>query len=465
VVSSKIADMPSQVLTRVRPKALTASILVALPAILFYGILFAKAINLPFQDDYEMVLDFLNRMAEQKGVSAKVAYFWSAQFNEYKLFLAHGIGWLQYTLLGHINIELLCALGNGFVLLLAILLWKMFLPNHNDLVDRIALFIPVSWLLFQLQYVETLNWAMPSLSNLPVLFFSLGAIYFLVRGTRRAFCGALVCLILAVASLASGMVVIPVGLLILAVNRRYARLVGWLAVSAGCIAAYAYHYDVMSSQSRAQHSVLSTVIRARPLFVIAFIGNAAALPFRGIHYHVVVLLTVSLGLLLCGFFAAMTMRGYYRRNPLVSYCVLYLLLTAIGVAGLRSDMGLILSFSLRYRIYSALLLIFAWFAIVEEFLPNADVFPRRNRILLSVIVCTALFSLSMDTWGWFYLTERNRRTVLGMAAFEHPVPGEASHGPVLQVPDHDARFDLLARRAPEILKQSMKLGIYRPPAY
>ena len=237
-MSSKIADMPPQVLTRVRPKALIATVFVALPAILFYGILFAKAINLPFQDDYEMILDFLNQMAERKSVSAKVAYFWSAQFNEYKLFLAHGIGWLQYTLFGHVNIELLCALGNGSVLLLAILLWKMFLPNHNDLVDRIALFIPVSWLLFQLQYVETLNWAMPSLSNLPVLFFSLGTIYFLVRETRRAFHGALVCLILAVGSLASGMVVIPVGLLILAVNRRYAHLVGWLGISAGCIAAY-----------------------------------------------------------------------------------------------------------------------------------------------------------------------------------------------------------------------------------
>ena len=158
----------------------------------------------------------------------------------------------------------------------------------------------------------------------------------------------------------------------------------------------------------------------------------------------------------------MAIRGYYRRNPLVSYCVLYLLLAAIGVAGLRSDMGLMLRFSLRYRIYSALLLIFAWFAIVEEFLSDPAVSPRRNRILLPVIVCTALFSLSMDTWGWFYLTERNRRTVLGMAAFEHPVPGEASNGPGLQVPDHDARFDLLARRAPEILKRSMELDIYEP---
>ena len=39
----------------------------------------------------------------------------------------------------------------------AILLWKMFLANTKNLAARLAFFIPVSWLLFQLQYVETLG--------------------------------------------------------------------------------------------------------------------------------------------------------------------------------------------------------------------------------------------------------------------------------------------------------------------
>jgi hypothetical protein len=457
--------MPSQVFAWIRPKAITVALFLVLPAILFYTILFSKAISLPLLDDYEILLDFLNQMAEQKSISAKVSYFFAAQFNEYKLFLGHAICWLQYALSGHVSIEILCALGNGFVLLLAILLWKMFLPDHKVLVDRIALFIPVSWLLFQLEYVETLNWAGPSLSNLPVLLFSLGAIYFLVRGGDRAFWGALACLILAVASLANGLLVVPIGVLILVGDRSYARLVGWLVVSAGSIAAYAYHYNVMSSQSQARDSVLSTVIRPRPLYVLAFVGNAAAVPFEGINHRVVVLLSLLLGLLLCGFFVALAMRGYYRRNQLVSYCILYLLLTAIGVAGLRSSFGLAQSVSSRYQIYSALLLAFAWFAIAEEFVAYKAVPLHRSRILLSAIVCAALFSLSMDTWGWFYLTDRNRETVLGMAAFQQPVPGETRNGPILPNPNHGARFDLLARRAPEILEQSMKLGIYRPPVH
>ena len=72
-----------------------------------------------------------------------------------------------------------------------------------------------------------------------------------------------------------------------------------------------------------------------------------------------------------------------RRNPLVSYCVLFLLLTAIGVAGLRSDFGLAQAVSSRYTVYSALFLILAWFAIVEEFLEHSRVPLLRNSLPFS----------------------------------------------------------------------------------
>ena len=470
VTSSRIAHTPPRVLPRLRPQTLIAAVFLALPAILFYGILFRTAIDVPFEDDYEALLDFLNRMAELKSVSARASYFLAAQYNEYKLFFGHGVAWLQFALLGHVDVRLLCAFGNIFVLLLAILLWKMFLPNHKVLCDRVVLFIPVSWLLFQLQYAETLNWSMPALQNLPVLVFSFGSIYCLLRPTRRAFCAALVCLVLAVAASGNGLLLIPMGLLILAVNRYYVRIVSWLSISAGCVAAYAYHYNVMSSQSQIHHSVLWTVMRPRPFYVIAFIGNAAAfvkgaLWFGGRYHPLDLWLSLLLGLVLCVFFVAVAKRGYIRRNPLVSYCVLYLFLTALGVAGLRSDFGIAQSLAPRYRVYSALFLIFAWFVIVEEYLQQEIVSLRRSRILLITIVGTVLFSLSMDAVGWFYLVQRNREIVRGMAAFEHPVSPVSSIGPILPDPSRNARFDVLVRRAPGILRQSIKLGIYRPPMY
>ena len=464
-MSGRIGRMRPPVSRQLTLTVPIAAAFVALPAIVFYWILFRTAIDIPFQDDYEALLDFLNQIAELKSTSAKISYLAAAQFNEYKLFFGHGLAWLQFALFGKSDVRVLCALGNGFVLLLAILLWTMFLPNHKNLAHRFALFIPASWLLFQLQYVETLNWAMPALATLPVLVFSLGSFYLLMRSSRMSFCGALVCLVLAVASFGNGFLMVPVGTLILAVDRHYARILGWLAISAACVAMYAYRYVMPPSHARIYHSLFSTLISSRPLYVIAFMGSTAAVPFGGLNHRFVVLSSIVLGLLICTFFIAIARRGYIRRNPLISYCVLFIVLTAIGVAGLRSDLGIAHSLDSRYKIYSALLLVFVWFAIAEEFLQDDRLPIRRNLILLVAIIATALFSLSMDIWGVAYLLDRNRRVVTGMTAFEHPVSSEELVGPILPYPNQDPRLDELDRRAPLILRQSMNLGVYRPPAY
>jgi hypothetical protein len=171
--------MLTRVSPRLQPKGLVAAVLVTLPAVLFYGILFRHASKIPLNDDYEALLDFLNQMAQLKSASARASYFMAAQFNEYKLFFGHAVAWLQLSFFGQADFRVLSAIGNGFVLLLAILLWVMFLPGHKNLAHRTAFFIPVSYLLFELGYAETLNWAMPSLVNLPVLVFSLGTLYLL----------------------------------------------------------------------------------------------------------------------------------------------------------------------------------------------------------------------------------------------------------------------------------------------
>src|SRR6185437_2047779 len=101
--------------------------------------------------------------------------------NEYKLFFARAIGWLQLLICGRINFAVLGVIGNVFVALLALLLWKIFLPAHKNLTTRLVLFIPVSWLLFQLQYWGTVNSPFAGLQNLPIILFSFSAIYLVNR--------------------------------------------------------------------------------------------------------------------------------------------------------------------------------------------------------------------------------------------------------------------------------------------
>jgi hypothetical protein len=102
---------------------------------------------------------------------------------------------------------------------------------------------------------------------------------------------------------------------------------------------------------------------------------------------------------------------------------------------------------------------FCWFAIVEDFLLPASATVRK-RALAAAIAAAILLSAGMDVLGWRYLAERDRDLVRGMAAFDH-----SSAGPVLPMPGQSASMDEFDKRARVILEESIRLGIYRPPAY
>jgi len=431
------------------------AILVTIPAVLFYGILLSLAVNIPTLDNYGG-LDFINRLVTLQGFSARLSFLLTSQFNEYKLVFAEGIWWFQYGIWGHIDLRVLSVIGNSFVLLLAVVLWKMFLPACKDLGTRLALFIPVSWLLFQLQYFDLLNWGGAGLQHITSLVFAFATIYLLLRKTRLAFCGALAFFLLTVASSANGFLLLPIGLLILASNRQYARVAAWLVASAGLIAGYFSHYNVHSSQASPDHSVLSALLHMQPQYILSFMGSAAGMPFEKASF--------VLGAALCLFFLWMARRGYIRRNPLVSSCVLFLLLTAIGVAGIRSDLGLDGSVSSRYTFFSIMFVILAWFIIAEEFVQHRRGSLLNSRTYLSAVAVAVLFCLFMDLLGFIVIKTWDGKLTAGMAIFEHPNPPGSTEGPLIPKTEFERRILAIHKPSREVLIESMKLGVYQPPA-
>jgi hypothetical protein len=425
-----------------------AGVLIAIPAVVFYVILLSNAVDLPLRDDYGAILNFLNHMATLGG--GRIAYLLAAQSTDYKLVFEHVIVWFQLALFNHIDFRVTCALGNGFVILLALVLWKMFLPGNLDLTNRMVLFTPVTWILFQLQYIGTLNWAMCALQHIPGLVFSLYAIYLLTQGTLRTFVGATLCLVAAIASSGNGFVLVPIGALILIPHLR--RLALWLVVSGGCLAAYAYQYSPQGASN----------LHPDPLFILTFIGNAAEPPINGGFLAAGVILCPLLGLILCTFFVYAARTRYFDKNRAAAYSILFLLTTAIGVGCMHSDLGVRQSLSSRYGIYSTLLLIFAWFVIAEKF-HHADCYSALKTSAFRVTLTLAvLFALFMDTAGYRYIVDRNKEVTDSMAAYR---TSGGKIGPVLPLPNQPASFTQELNRFPAILEESVRLGIYHPPAY
>ncbi len=161
--------------------------IILLPIISFYAILARRVLNLPFLDDYNGVLEFLEHFSSLPNAWAKAGYVVLAQHNEYKPVFANFMIALQYGISGHPSFILLSWLGNLFVLALFYLMWKYFLVDEENTSRRLLLFAPVAYLLFQLQYAETLNWSSPGLQNIPVLVFAFAAIAVISRNSRSNF--------------------------------------------------------------------------------------------------------------------------------------------------------------------------------------------------------------------------------------------------------------------------------------
>ena len=145
----------------------------------------------------------------------------------------------------------------------------------------------------------------------------------------------------------------------------------------------------------------------------------------------------------------------------------YVALTAAGVAALRSRYGVQQAVVSRYTIYSALLLIFAWYIIAEEFLEHRPVSLFKNDILLCAVLATIPYSLGMDFLGWLQLERRDHAIIKAMAAYQHPISPDTQTGPSPPLLDlkvaSDPVTDDFNRRARIILADSIKLGIYHPP--
>jgi hypothetical protein len=171
---------------------------------------------------------------------------------------------------------------------------------------------------------------------------------------------------------------------------------------------------------------------------------------------------IFLGFALCVFFGWMIWRGYLRQDPVVGYCLFFILLTAIGVAGIRADLGLKQSMTSRYRIYSDLLLIFAWFALVETCRLAEAPSLRRSRLFVGIATTSVLFCIVMDGIGVRNLSRRDRGLEHGMALFER---SGGLQSPVFSVDGQLQGYVGFDEHARQILLESEKAGTYEPPPY
>jgi len=428
------------------------------PALVFYALLSRETVNLPFLDDYTGVLGFLNAWKGIATVRGKLLDILLTQHNEYKLIFAQAVFAIQYLASGKVDFAVLSALGNGLVVPIFLVLGAMWRADRREIENRLLLFVPVAWVLFQFQYYSLLNWPVASLQQLAALLFSLLAIHLLCGEGRASFWWAIASMGLAIGASGNGLFLAPIGGLMLLQFRRTRRLLGWAAAAAAMVAGYFYGYDTRQSQAHADHSVVSSLHHLSPLYALSFLGASIA---RYDDYLPSALLG---GAVVLTFLWAARVR-LYARSPALFYSMLFALATAAAVSGLRSDLGVSQSLVSRYRIYSNLSVILSYLFVAGELRPQSWR-PRARMMAAGAVMAAAVgFNLASTYAGFRLLRVRTDLTLEGVRRWELGEPsitvaaGPPHEDPVIK------RQRLNGNFAPvdEDLRRSIELGIYELP--
>lgn len=445
--------------TRRIPKSLPA-LLMAVPSIVFYILLGSQLVNIPLQDDYYAVLDFTNSYARSHGIAGHLTVLATHQHGPYKLVFEHLLYIAQYSVAGHINFVRLIAIGSIFIAALVLLLSRMALDGLPEGKGSWLLVVPIAFLMFQLQYVGALDWTMTSLQHIPVIFFSMLALWLASRDRAPAFAGACASTLLAIAASTNGFAVAPLLTIILAKQRRYRQIAILLLVVGIACAAYLWKYN--PHQEIEGHIIPTEGLRAEhhgPLVALSYFFAFLGSPIASTH---VIAPSIAFGVCLTGLFLIAAVRRYDRANPAVFYSIAFLLITAGGVALLRSKLGIAEALDSHYRIYSSTLLALCFIFIAQTVWVADRPQKTKAALLSSIFIISVLFNVASDLVGYRLLKTRRHELVRGMLIWERP--------DILPSDDEPVRESVRAERLTHmfdpfggIVRESIRLGVYVPP--
>ncbi|TFG92398.1 MAG: hypothetical protein E4H11_09480 [Myxococcales bacterium] len=321
-------------------------------------LLLRAVVDVPTFDDYDAIVDFLNRWVATDSSVARLRLLF-LQHIEHRPALLRAAAAATHGALGHVDHRVLQAFGAAALPLLAAALFAGFRPGQAAR-ERILPFAPAALLLFHPQFWSAYLWPSCSATNFYAVAFAAVAFHALSLRGWRSFALAAGAATLATFSQGNGVAVLPIGFLVLVGPEQRARRRAWLAfaiaLGALSIAPFERPFDAWDALANLASAKRIGLLAG---YVLNFLGSAAAFSQRGIAPFAGAALVASLLLLLW--------RGAWRRSPALVALLCFLLVSAGLNALVRAKQGSAAPlFQDRYRFYASAFLAATWLAWAAE---------------------------------------------------------------------------------------------------
>ena len=339
--------------------------LIALPIILYFYFLSEYSLNIPKWDDHALkafILEFDNA----NGFLAKFQTFFK-QHNEHRIAFDRLITLIVFKIHGTIDYRWLMWVGNFTLIGTTFIFYKIFQKQKASL----WFFVPVPFILFQLQLWENTFWGMAALQNFGIIFFIYGLIYLISSDKKTHFYLALIFVFFATYTSGNGITVFPICIVLLLLQRRFKETFIFGIISIGLIFAYFYHYQMPPSNPPMAGIGLGKIIFG----FFSFLGSAfdlmpnssGRIKLTIIAGGVLFLISAIIAIYLIFNSKLLKKNRFLNQTELfVLGSLMFLIGTAIVVTFTRisfGDVGLLTS---RYKIYAILLLITLYIFIISK---------------------------------------------------------------------------------------------------
>lgn len=374
-------------------KALTIilSLILLLPVLIYFTVWNYYAINIPKWDDHALKTFILEYIAADNWKEKVQALF--KQHNEHRIGLTRIITWLDYSLFGSLNYRHLMIAGN--LLLIALIpLWYDLLKKSKK---PLFALVPIPFLWLTLAFWENMYWGMASIQNFGVVTLTLWTLYLAINPKTFPFILALLLGALTILTSGNGLLVLPLGALLLFLTQNRKRFALWIIVSAAEIFCYFYWYSKTESNPESKASLFQLVKG-----YMAFLGSfAESIPvmdhFQACFFLGIVLFLVAISIISTTLFRIVRNKYSNKFERITDlFCLgtlLFILGTALIVVYGRAGFGLEGLITSRYKIYSVLLLIVAYLYVV---------IPIRGSFLSPYITAIVFLAITFNVFSYHY---------------------------------------------------------------
>ncbi|MGN7886915.1 hypothetical protein [Dyadobacter sp. 22481] len=435
-------------------------LVMAVPVVLWVAVVIYYSVNLPWYDDFDPFPDFLHKWITSDSLPERLTLLFQPN-NEHRMVVGKLATLGYYWVTGHLNFTFLHIGAAFFTLGTLAVFWRAF--KRSDL--SAWYFLPVPFLLFQLQYHLIFLWAICGWQHEPVVFFVVLSM-FLLSGKR--FAGALLAGVCATYAMSSGIFVWPAGVAVLLLRSQYRQLAAWIAV--GALAVGLYFYGLSAQGNESSFAFFAKYPHLSVLGFFAFLGGLfdffpekdivvrSALPvlmaFIAMIWVVVWLwrqLTPWLARTF-GLFkndpAPLEAERAVNLNAFLLGILSFLLVEALVIGLLRPRFGFFVMIVSNYKIYPALFLTVTYLSFIVS-TQNQNL--RKRALQGGALVALIIWGISICTY-LPVISERRKYYMVNGYNQEHNGFG-LGHVP----------YSEGARYVDNVMKYLVKTGVYSYP--